>query len=66
MKTVMNVEGMSCSHCVNAVNRALREVEGVVAVDVDLQSKTATVAHGDAVTFDKMKEAIEEAGYEVI
>lgn len=65
MKTVINVEGMSCSHCVNAVNRALREVEGVVAVDVDLQSKTATVEHGDAATFDKMKNAIEEAGYEV-
>jgi copper chaperone CopZ len=48
------------------VNRALREVEGVVAVDVDLQSKTATVEHSDATTFDKMKEAIEEAGYEVI
>jgi copper ion binding protein len=66
MKTVINVEGMSCAHCVNAVNRALREVEGVVAVDVDLQSKTATVEHSDTTTFDNMKTAIEEAGYEVV
>jgi copper ion binding protein len=66
MKTVINVEGMSCAHCVNAVNRALREVEGVVAVDVDLQSKTATVEHIDTTTFDNMKKAIEEAGYEVV
>ncbi len=66
MKTVINIEGMSCAHCVSAVNRALREVEGVVAVDVDLQSKTATVEHSDAATFEMMKSAIEEAGYEVI
>ncbi len=66
MKTVINVEGMSCAHCVNAVNRALREVEGVVAVDVDLQSKTATVEHSDKTTFDSMKKTIEEAGYEVV
>jgi copper chaperone len=66
MKTVINVEGMSCSHCVNTVNRALREVEGVVAVDVDMQSKTATVEHSDTTTFDSMKIAIEEAGYEVV
>jgi copper ion binding protein len=66
MKTVINIEGMSCAHCVSAVNRALREVEGVVAVDVDLQSKTATVEHSDAATFEMMKAAIEEAGYEVV
>ena len=66
MKTVINIEGMSCAHCVNAVNRALREVEGVVAVDVDLHSKTATVEHSDAATFEMMKTAIEEAGYEVV
>jgi len=65
MKTVIDIEGMSCAHCVNAVHRALMEVEGVITTDVDLQSNTATVEHETATTFDKMKSAIEEAGYEV-
>jgi copper chaperone len=44
-KKVFNVEGMSCSHCVNAVTKALNAVNGVVGVEVSLEKKTASVEY---------------------
>ena len=68
MKQVtLNVEGMSCSHCVNAVTKALTALEGVSGVNVDLAGKTATVDYEEEkVSLDSMKQAIEEEGYDVV
>ncbi|MBI1288231.1 MAG: hypothetical protein GC178_11715 [Flavobacteriales bacterium] len=41
---LLEVEGMSCGHCVNAVKNLINEVEGVETAEVDLASKTATVS----------------------
>jgi len=38
-KIVLNVMGMSCSHCENAVKKAVSALEGVTKVDVDLSAK---------------------------
>lgn len=40
---VYNVSGMSCNHCKANVERAIRSVEGVEEVNVDLASATAKV-----------------------
>jgi len=40
----LNIEGMTCNHCVKAVTQALSEVPGVTrVVKVDLDSRQATV-----------------------
>ena len=39
----LNVEGMSCMHCVKKVETALKEVKGVKSVNVSLENKTAEV-----------------------
>ncbi len=66
-KIVLNVEGMSCSHCVNAVKNAVAALDGVSEVEVDLEAKMATVEyHVDEVTLERIKEAIEEEGYDVV
>ena len=57
------VEGMMCQNCVKHVSKALNGLPGVTA-EVDLESKTATVT-GD-VSDDAIREAITEAGYEVV
>lgn len=62
-KTIL-IEGMSCGHCVNAVEEALKELDGVKSVVVDLEGKKAVV-EGDNLDDNKIKEAIDEAGYEV-
>lgn len=68
MKNVtLNVEGMSCSHCVNAVTKAVTALEGVAGVNVDLAAKTVTVDFNEAeVSLDSIKEAIEDEGYDVL
>lgn len=65
MKKVIKIEGMSCMHCVGAVKRALSEINGVTNVDVDLANKMATV-EVDGVDDKLLKNAVEEAGYNVI
>lgn len=67
MKTIINVEGMSCSHCVNAVTKAVESLDGVSEVQVSLEAKNATVDYdSDKVTLEAIKAAIEEEGYDVV
>lgn len=68
MKNItLNVEGMSCSHCVNAVTKAVTALAGVGGVNVDLEAKTVTVDFDEAeVSLDSIREAIEDEGYDVL
>jgi len=67
VKTVLNVEGMSCNHCVKAVTGAVGPLPGVTGVAVDLTAKTVTVEHNPSQTdIQKIKNAIEEQGYDVV
>ncbi len=64
--TVLNVEGMSCNHCVAAVKKAVSALPGVTKVDVNLAGKTATVEHDDdRAPVAALRAAIEEQGYDV-
>ena len=61
------VKGMSCGHCVKAVEGGLGQLEGVEQVAVQLDAGTVAIAYkGDQVTIDQMKEAIEDQGYDVV
>jgi copper chaperone len=63
----LEVKGMSCGHCKMAVSGALKELEGVSAVEVDLESGKVDVSYDDAkVGFDQMKDAVEDQGYDVV
>lgn len=64
MKKKILVEGMSCSHCVNHVTDALKEV-GAKDISVSLDKKLATAEIEDDITDESIKSAIEEAGYDV-
>jgi copper chaperone CopZ len=65
MKKQIGIEGMSCGHCVKHVEEALKEI-GAAKVEVNLQGKYA-IAEADIEIEDaKIKEAIEEAGYDVV
>ena len=60
--TIYSVEGMHCNHCKAAVEKAVGELKGVTAVDVNLGAKTVTV-RGSA-TANQVKLAVEKAGFE--
>lgn len=61
MKTELNITGMSCGHCVSAVEKALKAVPGVNDVQVTLTPGKAVVA-GSASQQD-MIAAVTEEGY---
>jgi copper chaperone CopZ len=65
MKTTLDIEGMSCDHCVKHVKEALEGVAGVKSAAVNLKGNSAVVEHGDGVPLDALKAAVVEAGYEV-
>ncbi|RHW38886.1 copper chaperone [Neobacillus notoginsengisoli] len=66
-KALLNVEGMSCGHCVKAVEGSVGKLDGVERVLVDLKEKTVAVEYkNDSVTLDKIKETIEDQGYDIV
>lgn len=60
----LKIDGMSCGHCVNAVDKALKSVDGVQVEQVAIGS--ATVSYDPAATSaDKITRAVEDEGYAV-
>ena len=64
MVTVLKVEGMMCTHCKAAVEKACKAVPGVLDVCVELKEKMVTVL--GTVDLLQLKAAIEEEGFEVL
>lgn len=68
METVtLIVEGMSCNHCVNAIEGSVGKLQGVSNVKVSLDEGKVEVSYDDRkVTIEEMKHAIEDQGYDVV
>ena len=64
MEKKLNVEGMSCQHCVAHVTQALEAVEGVSRVEVSLEDASAIVEFDGAVPDEALIAAVKNAGYE--
>ena len=47
---LLKVNGMSCQHCVNAVNDAVTKLVGVKQVKVDLKEKLVEVEYNEEIT----------------
>ena len=65
MTKTMVIEGMMCAHCQAHVEKALNALDGVSAT-VNLEAKTATVSLDAPVSDDVLKNAVVQAGYEVV
>ncbi|AKM18182.1 Copper chaperone CopZ [Geobacillus sp. 12AMOR1] len=66
MTITLQVQGMTCGHCKAAVTNALQALDGVSRVEVHLQEGTVDVEYDETkVSVEKLKEAIEEQGYNV-
>jgi copper chaperone len=65
-KMTLNVTGMSCGHCVNSIEGSVGELSGVTAVKVNLDTGTVNVEFNpNEVTLDKIKDTIDDQGYDV-
>ncbi|MCB5236084.1 copper chaperone CopZ [Niallia circulans] len=62
----LKVEGMSCNHCVKAVEGSVGELAGVSVVKVNLKEGLVDVSfNANEVALETIKETIDEQGYDV-
>lgn len=59
------IEGMTCASCVGRVEKALRKVEGVDSVSVNLATERADIKTHGTVSQQTLVKAIQTAGYSV-
>ncbi len=61
---IIKVRGMHCEGCAKSIEHALRLVEGVVSVSVEVKGKTVTVEYNPELTdSDTLRGAIINAGF---
>lgn len=64
-KTI-TVPEIHCGHCKTSIEGAVSAVDGVQAVEVDIEPRTVTFDYDEStVDLDQITAAIEAAGYEV-
>ena len=66
-KVILPVQGMPCASCDNRIKAILRQVPGVVAVNINFATEKAAVEYTlDQVTIKDLAKAIEAAGYKIL
>jgi Cu+-exporting ATPase len=63
VKTLLQVEGMTCQNCARHVREALEQVPGVETAEVNLDSGQAAVRWSGEPAEEKLVRAVSEAGY---
>lgn len=65
-KVMLKVVGMSCGHCVKAIEGSVGNLNGVQNVKVHLDSGNVEVEyHSSDVTVNKIRETIDDQGYDI-
>jgi copper chaperone CopZ len=59
------VTGMTCAHCAGAVTGELTGITGVLDVHVDVPTGQVTVTSTAPLTAADVRDAIDEAGYQL-
>lgn len=62
MITSYTVSGMTCHHCVHAITEEVSAVPGVTGVDLSLEGGKLDITSEAPVDFDRIVEAVYEAG----
>lgn len=63
-KKIMKIDGMSCDHCKARVEKALKDVTGVLDAQVNLEKNQVLIDFSTEVPEDLLNVAVIEAGYE--
>ncbi|MFP3846071.1 copper chaperone CopZ [Priestia filamentosa] len=65
-KVTLTVNGMSCGHCVKAIEGSVGELQGVKSVHVHLEEGNVDVEFNPSeASLEKIKETIDDQGYDV-
>ncbi len=60
------VKGMTCGHCAAAVTEEVSKIAGVRDVTVEVAAGRMVVDADATVTYELIRQAVEEAGYEFV
>ena len=63
---VYEVKGMTCGHCDGAVSEEISGIAGVTSVKAEAATGRVTVASAAPLSDDAVREAVDEAGYELV
>ena len=62
-KTILDIEGMTCSACSNGLEKYLNKQEKIKSATVNLVMATALIEHDDDITIKELNKFVEEAGF---
>jgi len=65
MKKIIEIEGMSCSHCAQKVENALYGLPETEEVNINLENKSAEVDFSSDIDDKLISDLIKSAGYSV-
>lgn len=65
MKKKITIDGMHCAGCAASVEKAIKRVEGVQNVSVQLTTETADIEYEGSYPQQEIQQAVEKAGYEL-
>ncbi|MEQ8525219.1 heavy metal translocating P-type ATPase [Gracilimonas sp.] len=66
MKATLQIDGMHCAGCANAVDKQLENLGGVKSATVNLATESAIVEYEGEISMDDFAEAVSKAGYTLI
>ncbi len=66
MKATFQVPSITCNNCVDKIEKFVGEIEGVSFIDVSVEKKSVVVEFDAPATQDLIKEALLDAGQEVM
>ena len=58
-----SIPNISCNHCVHTVKTEIGEINGVISVEADADSKQATVTFNPPATEEEIKSLLTEINY---
>ena len=65
--STVTIKGMACGMCVKHVEKALLNVNGVEAVNIDLKKANAEITFDSSCcSLETLKQAVSDAGYEMV
>lgn len=65
-KVTLQIDGMHCAGCANAVDKQLESLEGVQTAQVNLATESAVVEYEGDISMEVFSDAISKAGYTLV
>lgn len=66
MNKILNVDGITCEHCVDTIKEAVEILDGIFSVDVDIEKKQVVVEFDEKMAKpENLLTKIEVVGFEV-